>query len=159
MTPSMAGPSSPTSLKGWTMAAGVLSLLAAMVHGIVTPEHLAEWWGYGAFFIVAAVAQALYAMILFSIRDPLQLPPRSYTYRQWHGLIDGLLIAGILGNLAIIALYIVTRTVGIPSFGPEAGEVEPIGRYDVASKTFELGLIVCLAYLWFQVRAARDPTA
>ena len=30
-------------------AAAALSLLAALIHLWVTPEHFEEWWGYGAF--------------------------------------------------------------------------------------------------------------
>ncbi|HMN62120.1 MAG TPA: hypothetical protein PJ988_17250, partial [Anaerolinea sp.] len=54
--------------------------------------------------------------------------------------------AGILGNAAIIALWIVTRTLGIP-LGPEAGMVEEIGALDLTSKIAELVVIVCLAVL------------
>ncbi len=32
--------------------------------------------------------------------------------------------AGVIGNSLIAGLYFVTRTVGVPLFGPEAGEVE-----------------------------------
>ena len=45
-------------------AAAALSLVAALVHLWVTPEHLEEWWGYGAFFVVLAVAQGLCALVL-----------------------------------------------------------------------------------------------
>ncbi len=35
-------------------AAATLSLLAAASHLRVVPEHLEEWWGYGAYFLVPA---------------------------------------------------------------------------------------------------------
>ena len=38
-------------------AATALSLVAGPVHLWVMPEHFEEWWGYGAFFFVAAAAQ------------------------------------------------------------------------------------------------------
>jgi hypothetical protein len=38
----------------YTVAA--LSLLAGLIHLGVMPEHFEEWWGYSAFFLVAAVA-------------------------------------------------------------------------------------------------------
>ena len=41
-----------------------LSLLAALIHLRVMPEHFEEWWGYGTFFLVYAVAQGLYVPIL-----------------------------------------------------------------------------------------------
>jgi len=84
-------------------AAAALSLLAALVHLWVAPEHFEEWWGYGVFFVVAAAAQILYVPIV------VLLPTRI------------VLLLGIAGNLAIVVLYLLTRTVGIPLFGPEAG--------------------------------------
>lgn len=68
-------------------------------------------------------------------------------------MIGQMLYAGIIGNGLIIALYLVTRTVGVPVFGPDAGEVEPFGVIDVISKIVELGLIVSLVML---LRAQRS---
>jgi len=44
--------------------AAALSLLAAIIHLWVMPEHFEEWWGYGTFFLVVALAQGLYALFL-----------------------------------------------------------------------------------------------
>ena len=107
-------------------AAAALSLLAALIHLWVAPEHFEEWWGYGAFFFVAAAAQLLYGPVL------LRWPTRA------------VLLWGIAGNLMIVALYLLTRTVGIPLFGPKAGEVEQIGFADVCATTSELGIGVAL---------------
>jgi hypothetical protein len=100
--------------------------LAALVHLWMTPEHFEEWRGYGAFFLVAAAAQILYVPIV------LLLPTRI------------ILLLGIAGNLAIVVLYLLTRTVGIPFFGPEAGEVEGFGFVDVCATASELGIAVAL---------------
>jgi len=107
-------------------AAAALSLLAALIHLWVVPEHFEEWWGYGAFFLVAAAAQVLYAplVLLWPIRIVLLL--------------------GIAGNLAIVVLYLLTRTVGIPLFGPGAGEVEGVGFIDLCATTSEVGIAVAL---------------
>jgi hypothetical protein len=107
-------------------AAAALSLLAALIHLWVAPEHFEEWWGYGAFFLVAAAAQVLYA--------PLVL--------LWPTRI--VLLLGIAGNLAIVVLYLLTRTVGIPVFGPGAGEVEGVGFIDLCATTSEVGIAVAL---------------
>lgn len=107
-----------------------LSIAAGMVHVFAAPAHLEEWIGYGAFFLFAATAQICYAVYL-----GIEAPSR------------GTLWAGIWGNAAIILLWLVTRTVGIPFFGPEAGEVEPIGLVDSISKLIELILIIHLAVL------------
>jgi hypothetical protein len=57
---------------------------------------------------------------------------------------------GIAGNLAIVVLYLLTRTVGIPFFGPEPGEVEGFGFVDVCATASELGIAVALGavLLW-----------
>src|SRR5215204_6617713 len=108
-------------------AASALSLLAGLLHLWVTPEHFEEWWGYGAFFVVAGAAQILYAPIV------LLIPTRI------------VLLWGITGNLAIVMLYLLTRTVGIPLFGPEAGEVEGFGFVDVCATASEMGIAVALS--------------
>jgi hypothetical protein len=123
------------------IAAG-LSVCAGVLHVIIVPEHLEEWWGYGTFFIIAAVAQLFYSLLLVfqpwqpdPIRGPQGLPA---TYVYW---------AGIIGNGFLIALYLVTRTIGIPFFGPEAGEVEPVRFIGLMTKVIEALLIVTLIIL------------
>src|SRR5215218_8516172 len=71
-------------------AAAALSLLAALIHLWVMPEHFEEWWGYGTFFLVAAASQVLYAPLV------LAWPTRM------------VLLLGIAGNLTIVALYFLT---------------------------------------------------
>ena len=107
-------------------AAAAFSLLAALIHLWVIPEHFEEWWGYGAFFLISAVAQGAYSAAL------LGWPRRS------------LLLLGIGGNVSIIVLYLLTRTVGIPFFGPHAGEVEGVGVADIVATSSELALVVAL---------------
>jgi hypothetical protein len=96
---------------GPVVRAAALSLVAALVHLWVMPEHFEEWWGYGAFFLVSAFFQGAYAPAL--VRWP----------RPW------ILYLGIVANLGVVILWLVTRTVDIPFFGPHAGEVwRPSGR-------------------------------
>ena len=105
----------------------VLSLVAGFIHAIVSPDHFAEWWGYGLFFVVAAFAQVAYGAIPLFRRMVEDVG----ILEGWPaGRVRAFLWAGILGNVAIIALWLVTRTVGIPFFGPEAGTVEPIRFLD-----------------------------
>src|SRR5262249_57154001 len=54
---------------------------------------------------------------------------------------------GVAGNVAILALYAVTRTLGIPFFGPDAGSIEHIGTLDLISAAAELALVVALVAL------------
>ncbi len=111
--------------------AAALSLVAALAHLWVMPEHFEEWWGYGAFFLVAAIAQGLYGVVLLRRGTPGR----------------SLLLLGIAGNLALVLLYAVTRTVGVPFFGPHAGEAEGVGMLDLSATTAELALVVALAAL------------
>ena len=106
-----------------------LSLLAAAIHLWVMPEHLEEWWGYGAFFLVLAVAQGMYGLSL------LRWPSRPF------------LLLGVAGNLAVAILWLVTRTTGIPLLGPHAGEVEGVGVLDLACTLAEVGIVAGLGAL------------
>lgn len=112
-------------------SAEALSMLAALLHLWVMPEHFEEWWGYGLFFLAAAAFQALYTMLM----------PRLAGRQSF-------LIAGVVGNLSIIALYLVTRTIGVPA-GPHAGQLEEVGFIDVAATSAEALLVVILAALSF----------
>jgi hypothetical protein len=119
----------PNRSKMVLYSAAALSLLAALIHLWVIPEHFEEWWGYGTFFLISAIAQGSYGAAL------LRWPRRP------------LLLLGLGGNLLIIVLYLLTRTVGIPFFGPDAGEVEGIGLIDLCATTSELALIIALGAL------------
>lgn len=106
-------------------AAAGLAFAAALIHLWATPEHLAQWWGYGAFFVATAAGQGAFGVALLRrVTQPLVL-------------------AGIWANAAIIALYIVTRTLGLP-LGPQNGMVEDAGMLDMLSTVAEVGVIVAL---------------
>jgi hypothetical protein len=128
--------------KNLLFGAAGLSIGAAVVHGIVTPEHFEEWWGYGTFFMMAALIQLFYGLLL--VFQPWQPDPVretkgfSATYLYW---------AGIIGNGFLIVLYVITRTVGIPFFGPEVGEVEAVSAISLISKVIESLLIAALVIL------------
>jgi hypothetical protein len=94
------------------------------------PEHFEMWVGYGMFFLVVTVCQVLLPLVLLGFRPV----PRTVLW------------AGILGNAAIIVMWLISRTSGLP-YGPMIGEVEEIGVLDLTSKIAELGVIVCLIAL------------
>ena len=58
-----------------------------------------------------------------------------------------LLRLGIAGNVLVIALWAVTRTVGIPFFGPMTGMVLPVGLLDGIAQILAAFQIVHLAVL------------
>ena len=110
-------------------AVAALSLLAATVHAWGVPEHFGEWWGYGTFLLVLAAVQGLYALGL------LRRPSRTY------------LLLGVAGNLAVVILWLVTRTTGIPLLGPHAGEIEGVGGLDLACTLAEVCVVAALGAL------------
>ena len=131
------------------LAAGAAAT-AALLHLTVVPGHLAEWWVYGAFFLGLAAAQVVLARLL--LRGPAGTP---------------LLLAAITGTLAVVILYVLTRTSGLP-IGPvhrHSGavvlrgigngvpnfpgslsdrHVEPVGAIDLSCLAAELVLIAAL---------------
>lgn len=115
--------------------AAILSLVAGVIHAFYIQEHFEEWWGYGLFFLVTTIAQLAYAGVL--VPDTMFARLRARWF-YW---------TGIIGNALIVAMYGVTRTMGIPLFGPHVGEVEEVTTAGVASVVIELALIVLLTML------------
>jgi hypothetical protein len=111
--------------------AAIFSIGAAAVHVAVCPEHYQEHLLYGVFFTIAASAQLGWAALLLA------------SGRRW------LLEVGALANTAMLALWLVSRTTGLP-FGPGAGEVETVGRFDIIATSCEVGLIACCLYALFR---------
>ena len=123
----------------WLAVAAVCSVVAAVVHVVVMPEHLDEYWLFGLFFGVLAVLQLGYVGLL-ALR-----PSR------------GLLVAGALVNAGTVALWLVSRTVGLP-IGPAAGTPEPVGVLDVVSSAAEVLLVVATAVVVRQARAVQPSS-
>ena len=92
---------------------------AAFVHFAVAPEHFREWWGFGTFFVLCGEAQLGWALL--ARRQPGRL----------------LLSAGLAGSLLLAALWLVSRTAGLP-FGPEPGVPEAAGTADLVAVSLEL---------------------
>jgi hypothetical protein len=123
----------------WT---AILSILALVAHAIDAPDHLTEWWGYGAFFVTIAAFQFFYGLALF--------------LRPWRYDEDGNLrpnadhwgrpyfILGTVLTASVIIIYIATRTVGIPFFGPDA-IAEPVTPLSLVPP------LECVALLYFHI--------
>jgi hypothetical protein len=109
------------------LTAALLSAGAAAIHYSVIETHFEEWWGFGAFFVASGVAQLAWALAAVA------WPSRP------------LLWLGVAGNAAIVALWIVTRTIGT-LLGPDPYEPEPIGLADSVATGFEVVLV--LGALW-----------
>ena len=95
-----AAPSTGPALAAQARAAGALSCVAALVHLAVAPEHFAEWAPAGVFFIVVAAGQLWLAQAL------------------WRGLSARLVPAAVLLTAGLVALYVASRTIGLPVHAP-----------------------------------------
>lgn len=109
---------------------------AAAIHYAVAAEHFEEWWGFGLFFVASAVAQLVWAVVVVASRSRLVI---------W---------SGVIGNAAIVVLWIVTRTVGT-LVGPEPATPEPIGLADSVATAFEMTIVVAGIWLAWSVRMRR----
>jgi hypothetical protein len=146
----MAAPAFPAATRvRLRLQAGALSITAGVAHGLVAPEHLREWWGYGLFFALAALGQVFFGAVLLTA---------PWSYDETGGRVVGgeaggaraerqVALVGIVANSAVIALYVVTRTVGVPFLGPAAGEAEPLGPGGVVTTLFEAVLVALLVAL------------
>jgi hypothetical protein len=103
---------------------------AAAIHFAVMFEHFSESVLFGVFFLVVSWAQLIWAAVVVG-----------WPSRLWLWL-------GAAGNAAILAVYLASRTTGVP-IGPDPGSPEPFGGLDVVCGLLELALIAgCLALLW-----------
>ena len=119
--------------RSWLVRATVLAVSLGLIHVLATPRYFEQWLGYGVYFFTIAVLQVMYSMAL-----AVSPPDRT------------LLWVGIAGNASVIALWAVTRTVGIPFFGPMAGMVLPVGLLDGLGQILEGAQVVHLAVLLHQ---------
>jgi hypothetical protein len=107
-----------------------LSVGAAAIHFAVVFEHFADYTLYGVFFLVISWAQMIWPVVL------LWRPSRLWLW------------LGIGGNAIVIAVYVASRTIGLP-VGPDLHHSESVGALDVMSCILEVGLIAgCAALLW-----------
>jgi hypothetical protein len=110
-----------------------LSITAGAIHAIATIDHFSHWWLYGVFFLALTYGQVLWGVGL------LRAAPSDRTLRL-----------GALANLAIVGVWLFSRTIGVP-FGPLGGAPEPAGVMDVA---VTLDQLVLVAYVVLIVRPA-----
>ena len=112
-----------------TMLLVVLAAMTGLIHAKALFDHAAHYWLFGVFFGVLAYAQVLWAFVVY--RRPGE--------RRW-------LMPAALVSLAVVALWIATRSVGLP-FGPWAGRPEPLAITDITASLNELvlaGVIVAM---------------
>lgn len=120
------GPASPPVAGSRTALplAAVASAAAAGIHAAVAPGHLQDRVAVGAFFVVVTAAQLLWAALLL------------------RGATPSLLLAGLVGNAAVLALWLASRTVGVGALPHGQGS---FGPWDLTCAAFELVVVgVCV---------------
>jgi hypothetical protein len=113
-----------------------LSAGAGAIHLSVASDHFHEYWLFGAFFVALGTAQVAWAVLV-----------------AIHGPSRALLMAA-LGNSAVVALWIVSRTTGLP-LGSHPGAPEALGFPDLTATLFEVVLVGCAAW---SLRHKRGPS-
>ncbi len=110
------------SERAYSATLGVFSVGAASIHFAVSPDHFKEYALYGLFFAALGWFQVVWGAAYFA-------RPSS-----------GLAALGGAVNAAVVAIWIVSRTAGLP-FGPTPGVPEPVGLADAVASELE-GLLV-----------------
>ena len=111
--------------------AALASLGASVIHFAVVPTHWQEWMPAGLFFAAVAVFQLCWArLVLVRTTNPV-------------------LALGIMVNLAVIALWSVSRTAGAP-FGPHAGEAELVQAADLCALLLQIYVVMGAGWVWYR---------
>jgi hypothetical protein len=113
-----------------------LSAGAGAIHLSVASDHFAEYWLFGAFFVALGIAQVAWAALV-AIRGPSRA-----------------LLITAAGNTAVVALWIVSRTAGVP-LGSHPGAPEAFGFPDITATLFEIVLVGCAVW---SLRHKRGPS-
>lgn len=115
----------------------VLSLSTGLIHAAAAAEHLDEYVLYALFFAVLAPLQLGWGIAVYRRATPTRIAT---------GAVAGLLIA---------ALWILSRTTGLP-VGPHPWQPESIGAADTIATANEI-VIALLALAWSRSQSGRPP--
>jgi hypothetical protein len=120
-------------------ASVVLTLGAAAIHAAVIRDHFEESRLFGTFFVLATLLQLTWAAAVFIV------PSRT------------LVVLGAAGNTALILVWILSRTSGLP-VGPEPWTPEPVGGLDLFASMFEaVAVYFSLLFLLRPAPLSRGP--
>ena len=117
------------------LAAAAITFGAGLIHLALAPAHFAEYVPFGALFVVTALAQVGWA-------EWLRRQPERRSA----------LVAGAAINLGVAAVWLVSRTLGLP-VGPDAGIALAIGPSDLVATVDE----ILAAALALAALTRRDP--
>jgi hypothetical protein len=117
--------------------AASLTIETGLLHMIACSDHVRAWWGYGIDFLVVALCQIVggTALLIKSSRGPY--------------------LTGIVGMAVVLAVWAVSRTVGL-SIGPDGVGREPIGLLDGAYRLLE-ATVICVLLRLLRRPSHRQP--
>lgn len=98
-----------------------LAWAGSLIHVQAAVDHIAEYWLYALFFIALASVQCIWGVALYRSARP------------------GMLVVGTVVSLAVVGLWLLSRTVGLP-IGPDRASPEPLGLLDVIATADEIGI-------------------
>ena len=122
-----------------TIVAALLMFASSVIHAAVTAGHFAEYWLFGVLFAVVSIAQAMWTAQVYA--RPLDAR---------------LLVAGAVGNAALIVVWAISRTTGLP-FGPHPGDPEPVGPADTMAVVDELLVVLVVGAMLACMRRGVGP--
>jgi len=108
--------------------AAVLAIAAGLIHAVAGVTHFGEYWLFGTFFAVLAIAQVAWGALV------------------WRGASRSVLVVGAWASAGVALLWLVTRTVGLP-IGPHAGRPEAAGPLDVLATLDEQAIVLLVLAL------------
>jgi hypothetical protein len=108
--------------------AAILAIAAGLIHAVAAVTHFGEYWLFGLFFAVLAVAQVVWGALVY------------------RGADRSLLAAGAWASAGVALLWLVTRTVGLP-IGPDSGSPEAVGPLDALATLDELAIVLLVLAL------------
>jgi hypothetical protein len=121
------------------LTAALSSAGAAAIHAAVCPAHFRAAFAFGAFFAVAAALQA------------------AWTVQLWYRVSRRLLLAGAIGNTVTVAVWAVSRTIGLP-IGPRRWHPEAVSAADLVATALEVVVVVTAGMLLLHAPNADRPS-
>lgn len=111
--------------------AATASIGAAVIHLAVAPAHWREWLPSGVFFAGVAIFQLAWAVLAWSRPD------------KW------VLAAGIAANAGSAALWVASRTAGVP-LGPHAGQPEAVDTAGICALLLQSYVLMGAGWAWMR---------
>ena len=121
------------------LVAAVLVFASSFIHSNMLGPHFEEYWLFGVFFAVATTLQAIWTVLIYG--SPLN---------------RRLLVAGAVGSGALVLIWFVSRSSGLP-FGPQPWVPEPVGVVDVIATLDELVALLLIAIVLAALRGRSRP--